>query len=192
MWQELVTVTVSHTFLMPEEMSFEEAAALPVNYITAYMMLFDLGNLRPNHSVLIHMAAAAATSYKKFAGCRGAKSSHDYELREEVRLFLAETQSPLMEHLEGGVWAMRGCQRSERSWICGPCAEQGHVDMVSTLTDVMPGAKVSVDTMQPMVSKHLRALMRERESVASLLCCAGCVNSSSSAYPYSVFSFSLR
>ncbi|KAI1887238.1 hypothetical protein AGOR_G00187800 [Albula goreensis] len=57
MWQELVTVTVSHTFLMPEEMSFEEAAALPVNYITAYMMLFDLGNLRPNHSVLIHMAA---------------------------------------------------------------------------------------------------------------------------------------
>ncbi len=57
MWQEVVVVATTHTFLMPEGMSFEEAAALPVNYITAYLMLFDFGNLRPNQSVLIHMAA---------------------------------------------------------------------------------------------------------------------------------------
>ncbi|XP_006638150.1 synaptic vesicle membrane protein VAT-1 homolog [Lepisosteus oculatus] len=57
MWQEVVAVAASHTFLMPEGMTFEEAAAIPVNYITAYMMLFDFGNLRPNQSVLIHMAA---------------------------------------------------------------------------------------------------------------------------------------
>lgn len=57
MWQEVVVVASTHTFLMPEGMSFEEAAALPVNYITAYMMLFDFGHLRPNQSVLIHMAA---------------------------------------------------------------------------------------------------------------------------------------
>nr|XP_055050381.1 synaptic vesicle membrane protein VAT-1 homolog [Misgurnus anguillicaudatus] len=57
MWQELVVVPAVHTFLMPEGMSFEDAAALPVNYITAYLMLFDFGNLRPNQSVLVHMAA---------------------------------------------------------------------------------------------------------------------------------------
>ncbi|XP_036408561.1 synaptic vesicle membrane protein VAT-1 homolog [Megalops cyprinoides] len=57
MWQEVVTVPASHTFIMPEGMGFEEGAALPVNYITAYMMLFDFGNLRPNQSVLVHMAA---------------------------------------------------------------------------------------------------------------------------------------
>ncbi|KAJ8414334.1 hypothetical protein AAFF_G00052040 [Aldrovandia affinis] len=57
MWQEVVAVPASHTFSMPEGMSFEEAAAIPVNYITAYMMLFDFGNLRPNQSVLVHMAA---------------------------------------------------------------------------------------------------------------------------------------
>ncbi|XP_017541592.1 synaptic vesicle membrane protein VAT-1 homolog [Pygocentrus nattereri] len=57
LWQEVVVVAATHTFLMPEGMSFEEAAALPVNYITAYMMLFDFGHLRPNQSVLIHMAA---------------------------------------------------------------------------------------------------------------------------------------
>ncbi|XP_051994760.1 synaptic vesicle membrane protein VAT-1 homolog [Xyrauchen texanus] len=57
LWQEVVVTAATHTFLMPEGMSFEEAAALPVNYITAYLMLFDFGNLRPNQSVLIHMAA---------------------------------------------------------------------------------------------------------------------------------------
>ncbi|XP_066522137.1 synaptic vesicle membrane protein VAT-1 homolog [Hoplias malabaricus] len=57
LWQELVVVKADHTFLMPDGMSFEEAAALPINYITAYMMLFEMGNIRPNKSVLIHMAA---------------------------------------------------------------------------------------------------------------------------------------
>ncbi|KAM3598693.1 uncharacterized protein V6R79_021388 [Siganus canaliculatus] len=57
LWQEVAVVPASHTFLIPEGMSFEEAAALPVNFITAYMMLFDFGNLRPNQSVLIHAAA---------------------------------------------------------------------------------------------------------------------------------------
>uniref|UniRef100_A0A8B9C7Q6 Vesicle amine transport 1 n=1 Tax=Anser brachyrhynchus TaxID=132585 RepID=A0A8B9C7Q6_9AVES len=57
LWQEVVNVPAGQTFPMPEGMSFEEAAALLVNYITAYMILFDFGNLRPNQSVLIHMAA---------------------------------------------------------------------------------------------------------------------------------------
>lgn len=57
LWQEVVVAPANHTFLIPEGMSFEEAAALPVNYITAYMMLFDFGNLRPNQSVLVHAAA---------------------------------------------------------------------------------------------------------------------------------------
>ncbi|XP_076853479.1 LOW QUALITY PROTEIN: synaptic vesicle membrane protein VAT-1 homolog [Brachyhypopomus gauderio] len=57
LWKEVAVVAATHTYLMPEGMSFEEAAAIPVNYITAYLMLFDFGNLRPNQSVLIHMAA---------------------------------------------------------------------------------------------------------------------------------------
>ncbi|XP_044274653.1 synaptic vesicle membrane protein VAT-1 homolog [Varanus komodoensis] len=57
LWQEIVTVPANQTFPMPEGMSFEEAAAFLINYITAYMVLFDFGNLRPNQSVLVHMAA---------------------------------------------------------------------------------------------------------------------------------------
>lgn len=56
-WQEMIVVPANYTFPMPERMSFEEGAALPVNYMTAYMMLFEMANLRPGKSVLIHMAA---------------------------------------------------------------------------------------------------------------------------------------
>ena len=61
LWQEVVVVKADHSFLMPDGMSYEEAAALPINYITAYMMLFEMGNIRPNKSVLIHMAAGKDT-----------------------------------------------------------------------------------------------------------------------------------
>uniref|UniRef100_A0A2D4GRS1 Enoyl reductase (ER) domain-containing protein n=1 Tax=Micrurus corallinus TaxID=54390 RepID=A0A2D4GRS1_MICCO len=67
LWQEIVTVQANQTFLMPEGMSFEEAAAFLVNYITAYMVLFDFGNLRPDQSVLIHMAAGNITCPTVFA-----------------------------------------------------------------------------------------------------------------------------
>lgn len=62
LWQEVAVVPANHTFLIPEGMSFEDAAALPVNYITAYMMLFDFGNLRPNQSVLVHAAAGKSST----------------------------------------------------------------------------------------------------------------------------------
>jgi NADPH:quinone reductase-like Zn-dependent oxidoreductase len=42
---------------IPEAMTFEEAAAVPVNYVTAYHMLFRVANLRSGSKVLVHMAA---------------------------------------------------------------------------------------------------------------------------------------
>ena len=41
---------------MPDEFSFEEGAGFPVVYITAYMMMFDLGNFRKGDTILIHGA----------------------------------------------------------------------------------------------------------------------------------------
>jgi NADPH:quinone reductase-like Zn-dependent oxidoreductase len=38
-------------------MSYEAAAALPVNYLTAYHMLIRVAALRPGEHVLVHMAA---------------------------------------------------------------------------------------------------------------------------------------
>jgi NADPH:quinone reductase-like Zn-dependent oxidoreductase len=38
-------------------MSFSEAAAIPVNYLTAHHMLFHIGTVHPGQSILLHMAA---------------------------------------------------------------------------------------------------------------------------------------
>ncbi|MBO3750737.1 zinc-binding dehydrogenase [Streptosporangiaceae bacterium NEAU-GS5] len=42
---------------IPDEMGFEQAAAIPVNYLTAYHMLFRVASVRPGERVLVHMAA---------------------------------------------------------------------------------------------------------------------------------------
>ena len=57
LWSEHVAVDAQHCFAIPDEMTHEEAAAIPVNYITAYHTLFELGNLKQGKSVLVHMAA---------------------------------------------------------------------------------------------------------------------------------------
>jgi NADPH:quinone reductase-like Zn-dependent oxidoreductase len=44
-------------FPIPEKMSFEDAAAIPVNYLTAYHMLFRIARIRSGDQVLVHMAA---------------------------------------------------------------------------------------------------------------------------------------
>lgn len=54
---DTLVVPARQTLPMPDGMSFEEAAAIPVTYITAYHMLFQVARIRPGEKVLIHMAA---------------------------------------------------------------------------------------------------------------------------------------
>ena len=53
---ELVVVKETQTFPKPVALSFEQAVALPVNYLTAYALLAVMGSLQPGESVLIHNA----------------------------------------------------------------------------------------------------------------------------------------
>jgi NADPH:quinone reductase-like Zn-dependent oxidoreductase len=54
---ELVTVAASQAWPLPEALSFEQGAAFPVNYGTAYAALVVMGGLRQGDRVLIHAAA---------------------------------------------------------------------------------------------------------------------------------------
>jgi NADPH:quinone reductase-like Zn-dependent oxidoreductase len=54
---DVVCVPTEQVLPMPDAMSFEEAAAIPVNYLTAYHMLFRVANVRRAERVLVHMAA---------------------------------------------------------------------------------------------------------------------------------------
>ncbi|MGH7898764.1 MAG: zinc-binding dehydrogenase [Candidatus Binatia bacterium] len=42
---------------MPQGLSYEEGAAIPVNYLTAYQMLIQMGALKRGERVLVHSAA---------------------------------------------------------------------------------------------------------------------------------------
>jgi NADPH:quinone reductase-like Zn-dependent oxidoreductase len=53
---EKVVVADRQLFEKPESLSFEQAAAIPVNYLTAYALLIAMGGLRRGESVLIHNA----------------------------------------------------------------------------------------------------------------------------------------
>ena len=69
---ELVAVRESELVDIPERMSFSEAAAVPVNYATAWTGLLGYGSLREGEKVLIHAAAGgvgiAATQIAKRFG----------------------------------------------------------------------------------------------------------------------------
>lgn len=54
---EQVVVPELQALKIPDRMSFAEAAAIPVNYLTAHHMLFQIGTVHPGSSVLVHMAA---------------------------------------------------------------------------------------------------------------------------------------
>ncbi len=51
-----VVVKATQLFEKTEKLTFEQAAAIPVNYLTAYALLVVMGSLHPGESVLIHNA----------------------------------------------------------------------------------------------------------------------------------------
>jgi NADPH:quinone reductase-like Zn-dependent oxidoreductase len=69
---ELVTVPAEQVLPLPDRLSFEQGAAFPVNYGTAYAALILMGSLRQGNRVLIHAAGGgvgiSATQIARNAG----------------------------------------------------------------------------------------------------------------------------
>jgi NADPH:quinone reductase-like Zn-dependent oxidoreductase len=69
---ELVVVPEAQALPLPERLSFEQGAAFPVNYGTAFAALIVMGSLREGNRVLIHAAAGgvgiSATQIARNAG----------------------------------------------------------------------------------------------------------------------------
>ncbi|KAM9860734.1 synaptic vesicle membrane protein VAT-1 homolog-like [Aulostomus maculatus] len=58
-WAEVVCTPEEFVYKLPDEMTFAEAAAFALNFVTAYMMLFEVANLREGMSVVVHSAGGA-------------------------------------------------------------------------------------------------------------------------------------
>lgn len=83
------TVCIPHTQAVPipGDMPFTDAAAIPVNYLTAHQLLFEVARIRRGDRVLVHMAAggvgtAALQLCKSVEGITtlgtASASKHDY------------------------------------------------------------------------------------------------------------------
>jgi NADPH:quinone reductase-like Zn-dependent oxidoreductase len=71
---ELCTVPARDVIALPEQLSFEQGAAVPVNYGTAYAGLVLMGGLREGDRVLIHAAAGGVgLAAVQIAKARGAE-----------------------------------------------------------------------------------------------------------------------
>ncbi len=73
-YAELAAVPAGMALRVPEGFSFEQAAAIPEAFLTAYLNLFTLGRLQPAEFVLIHAGASgvgtAAIQLARAAGAR--------------------------------------------------------------------------------------------------------------------------
>src|SRR5215813_13858274 len=86
---DLVVVKAAQMFEKPEKLTFEQAAAIPVNYLTAYALLVVMGSLHAGESVLIHNAgggvglAALDIAKKVGAVSYGTASSGKHQFLKE-------------------------------------------------------------------------------------------------------------
>jgi NADPH:quinone reductase-like Zn-dependent oxidoreductase len=82
---EQVVVKATDALPLPDELSFEQGAAVPVNYSTAWAGLVRYGSLQPGERVLVHAAAGgvgiAATQIAKRTGAEvyGTASASKHE-----------------------------------------------------------------------------------------------------------------
>lgn len=71
---ELVVAPPMSVFPLPDEVSFDEAAAIPMNYLTAHFALVERGGLRAGETVLVHGAAGGV-------GTATLQVAHGYDAR---------------------------------------------------------------------------------------------------------------
>ncbi len=85
-YAEFIALPLENVARKPKNLSFEEAATVPLSGLTAYQALFDYARLRKNECVLIHAAAGGVGSFAvQMAKARGAtvlgtarSLNHDY------------------------------------------------------------------------------------------------------------------
>ena len=85
-YSQHVCVPLGQVFEKPDSLTFEQAAALPVNYLTAYQLLVVMGNLRKDETALIHNAGSgvglAALDLARHIGARtfgtASAAKHDF------------------------------------------------------------------------------------------------------------------
>lgn len=93
-YAELLAVPAHIVLPIPDSLSFENAAAAPLVFLTAWSMMVGKGNLRPGEDVLILGAGAgvgtAAIQIAKMTGCRVFATASTEEKLQRAKLLGAD------------------------------------------------------------------------------------------------------
>jgi alcohol dehydrogenase len=122
-----VSVPSTHLLRIPDEVSFEEAAALPVAYGTALRMMVTRGRVRRGESVLVLGATGGVgtccVQLAKLMGCRVVAVTSSAAKAEKLRAIGADD---VINSAEGD-WAKQAVERYGKPRVHG---ESGGVDVV--------------------------------------------------------------
>lgn len=110
---EFVKVKATQMFQKPEQLTYEQAAAIPVNYLTAYALIVVMGSLHDSEAILIHNAGGgvglAAIDIAKKIGAEtyGTASPGKHEFLRERGLdhpidYRNQDWLPVLKELTGG------------------------------------------------------------------------------------------
>ena len=127
-YSDVVIVPETQVFEKPGSLSYERAAAIPVNYLTAWQLLVVMGSLKANETVLIHNAGGgvglaaidiarhvgatilgtASSSKHPFLKHRGLQEAIDYRkdnwLREVAKLTQGKGVALVIDPIGGNHW----------------------------------------------------------------------------------------
>jgi NADPH:quinone reductase-like Zn-dependent oxidoreductase len=101
-WSEYLVINCNCIYKIPEMLSFRDAAALSYSYLTAYILLFELGAVKSGQTVLFHSAgggvgialtqlAKLVPNLKTIATC----SKHKFDRLSKHITHLIETNGPI-------------------------------------------------------------------------------------------------
>src|SRR5262245_42329917 len=164
---ELLSLHERLCLRLPPGMSFEDAAAVPEAFLTAYDALFSRGGLKPGESVLLHAAGSgvgtAATAIATVAGARVVALSRSPEKRARLESMGAQrVLDPSVANLAGAIrMALGGEGVALVVDFLGASSWELNLDVLAVrgrlvLLGTMSGSKVEAD---------LSTVMRKRLTV---------------------------
>ncbi|XP_078696595.1 quinone oxidoreductase PIG3-like [Branchiostoma floridae x Branchiostoma belcheri] len=151
---EFVTVDEDHLMPIPDGMSYQQAAAIPEVWLTAYQLLHFVGELQEGETVLIHAGGSgvgtAATQLSRLAGARpivtagtpdklqkakdlGAVAAFNYKEGEFAQKVLDETNGKgvdvILDCVGASFWQQNArCLAVEGRWVLYGLLGGGSID----------------------------------------------------------------
>lgn len=131
---ELAVTHTSMTFPLPDDVTFEQGAALPLNYLTAYFALVERAKLAEGESVLVHGAAGgigtASIQVAKAFGAGTVVAVTSTDVKGQVALDAGADEYVLVEGFKDEVK-----QRGGVDVVVDPVGGDRFTDSLRTLKD---------------------------------------------------------